>query len=166
MLEKILLQEITLIEYQLLIQKFYGFIIPCEILIDSLSCKSIIKNRKKKRWLEQDLDTLKILNHNENKSSSCSNLPVLSDYDHVLGYLYVMEGATLGGQMIIKMLENKLEITRTQGGRFFNSYGDKTLVMWNDFCLNLSNIAQIEQQDKIIYSASNTFNRLHEWLEH
>jgi len=163
--KKILLQEITLSDYQLLIQKFYGFITPCEALIDSLPCKSVIKKRKKKPWLEQDLHALKISNNHDTNLSICLDLPCLSEYEQVLGYLYVMEGATLGGQIITKMLKTQLQITLDQGGRFFHGYGDKTKIMWNDFCLNLCSINLLEQQNKIINSASDTFNRLHEWME-
>lgn len=165
LLKKILLQEITLSDYKLLIQKFYGFITPCEVLIDSLTCKFVIKNRKKQPWLEQDLRALKISKNNDTKLLICRNLPVLCEYEQVLGYLYVMEGATLGGQIIIKMLKTQLQITLDQGGRFFHGYGDKTKIMWNNFCVDLCSINHIEQQNKIIHSASDTFKRLHEWME-
>ncbi|MBA2651320.1 MAG: biliverdin-producing heme oxygenase [Tatlockia sp.] len=165
LLKKILLKEITLSDYQLLIQQFYGFITPCEALIDSLSCKSVIKNRKKKPWLEQDLHALKISNNTNLYPSVCIDLPVLSEYEQVLGYLYVIEGATLGGQLITKMIKSQLEITADQGGRFFHGYGDKTKIMWSKFCMNLCSITQAEQKNKIIYSASDTFKRLHEWMD-
>jgi heme oxygenase len=89
----------------------------------------------------------------------------LSEYEQVLGYLYVMEGSTLGGQVITKMLKNQLQITPDQGGRFFHGYGDKTKIMWNDFCATLSSIHHIEQQNNIILSAKNTFIQLHAWME-
>lgn len=165
LLKKILLQEITLNDYQLLIQKFYGFITPCEALIDSLKCKSLIKNREKKPWLEQDIHALKISNNNDIKLSICLDLPVLSEYEQVLGYLYVMEGATLGGQIISKMLKTQLQITPDQGGKFFHGHGDKTKIMWHDFCSDLCSIHGIEQQNKIIHSAIDTFKRLHVWME-
>lgn len=163
LLKKILQQEITLSDYKLLIQTFYGFIMPCEALIDLLTCKSVIKNRKKKPWLEQDLLALKI--ENINKQSICIDLPDLSEYEQVMGYLYVIEGATLGGQVLTKMIEAQLPITKDQGGRFFHGYGEKTKIMWNKFCLDLDSITHLEQQYKIINSANDTFKRLHKWME-
>lgn len=165
LLKKILQQELSLSDYQLLIRKFYGFVSPCEVLINSLTCKSVIKNRKKKNWLEQDLRALKMLDNSDTKLMICLNLPCLSGYEQVLGYLYVMEGATLGSQLITKMLKNQLQITQDWGGRFFHGYGDKTAMMWRDFCLALHSINHVEQQNKIIHSAINTFKRLHEWME-
>jgi heme oxygenase len=163
LLKKILQQEITLSDYQLLIKKFYGFITPCEDLIGSLKCKSVIEHRKKKPWLEQDLRALKISN-NDTKLLRCIDLPVLSEHEHVLGYLYVMEGATLGGQVITKMLKTQLQITQDEGGRFFYGYGDETKMMWDEFCSFLCRINDTEQQNKIIHSASNTFNQLFKWM--
>jgi len=165
LLKKISQQEITLSEYQLLIQKFYAFITPCETLINLLTCKLIIKNRKKTFWLEQDLFALKISNNNNSKIPIYPDLPPLFKHEQVLGYLYVMEGATLGAQIITKMLKTQLNITRDQGGRFFHGYGNKTKLMWDDFCFDLRLINQIDQQNKIINSAIDTFNRLYEWME-
>jgi heme oxygenase (biliverdin-IX-beta and delta-forming) len=162
--KKILLQEISLSDYQLLIQKFYGFISPCEAVIDTLTCP-VIHNRKKKPWLEQDLQALKISNKEKVSFSLCLDLPILSEYEQALGYLYVMEGATLGGQVITKLLQTQLQITLDQGGRFFYGYGDTTKIMWQDFCLTLRSINDVEQQNKIIGSASDTFTRLHQWIE-
>ncbi|MBA2709832.1 MAG: biliverdin-producing heme oxygenase [Tatlockia sp.] len=82
-----------------------------------------------------------------------------------MGYLYVIEGATLGGQIIIKMIETQLQLTKNLGGRFFYGYGDKTKVMWDKFCINLNEIDSIEQQNIIITSANDTFKKLHKWLE-
>ncbi|MEO8402330.1 MAG: biliverdin-producing heme oxygenase [Gammaproteobacteria bacterium] len=163
--KKILLQEISLCDYHLLIQKFYDFITPCEALIDSLPCKSIIENRKKQPWLEQDLHALKISTKNDTHFPKCIHLPALYDCEQVYGYLYVMEGATLGAQVITKMLKTQLQITSDRGGRYFYGYGDMTKVMWNDFCLNLRNISDTEQQNKIVHSAIETMYRFYECME-
>lgn len=160
LLKKILQHEITFNDYKCLIKKFYAFITPCEDLINSLECRSIIENRKKIPWLEEDLHLLKM----DNKFPKCIDLPVLSEHEDVLGYLYVMEGATLGGQIISKMLKTQLQITQDNGGRYFNGYGDGTEKMWNEFCSCLSSIKDIQQQNKIILSASNTFNQLYKWM--
>lgn len=163
LLKKILQREITLSDYQLLIGKFYGFITPCEDLIGSLEFKSVIEKRKKKPWLEQDLHALKI-STGDTTLPTCIDLPVLSEHEHVLGYLYVMEGATLGGQIITKILKTQLLITQDNGGRFFYGYGDETKMMWNEFCSFLCSIHDKDKQNKIVLSASNTFNRLYKWM--
>ena len=163
--KKILQHEITLSDYQRLIKKFYGFIIPCEELIDSLTNKYKLNARKKTPWLIQDLSALKIPTNNDSNLPKCTDLPELCEHEHVLGYLYVMEGATLGGQIITKMLNTQLALTQDSGVRFFYGYGHKTKSMWNDFCSQLSNISDTEQQNMIIHSASSTFIRLSKWMQ-
>lgn len=162
---KIMQKKITLCEYQLLIKVLYGFIAPCEDLIDSLKSRSVIKNRKKKILLEQDINALKISENCDVALPKCADLPVLSEHEYVLGYLYVMEGATLGGQIIAKMLKNQLQVTPDHGGRFFYGYGDETKMMWGEFCSFLCRIHSNEQQNKIIHSARSTFKKLYKWME-
>lgn len=165
LLKKIIQNELTPNDYQRLIKKFHGFITPCEDLISTLKCKSIIENRKKKPWLDQDLCALKISTLDDTTPQKCLELPVLLDYEHVLGYLYVIEGATLGGQIISKMLKTQLQITKDQGGRFFYGYGNETKKMWDEYCSLLHNISNAEHKSKIIASARNTYNLLHNWME-
>ena len=50
-----------------------------------------------------------------------------------LGALYVIEGATLGGQVITRYIQSALKIDATNGGRFFAAYGDRTGLLWRDF---------------------------------
>jgi heme oxygenase (biliverdin-IX-beta and delta-forming) len=103
--KKIIFQQITINEYRQLLKKFYGFIEPCEKSIHALSCKSILTHREKTILLKQDLQALGLLENEYSSISQCPVLPKLSKYEHVLGYLYVIEGSTLGGQIIIRMLQ-------------------------------------------------------------
>lgn len=163
LLKKIIDQKISLEEYRFLIKKFYNFIAPCEALINALPCKPIIAGREKTVLLEEDLRALGVIDHVYSEKSWCS-LPQLSEREHVLGYLYVMEGSTLGGQIITQMLQTQLHISVDQGGKFFYGYGKKTKMMWNNFCRDLNNVSDIALQDKIIQSARLTYNTLNEWL--
>jgi len=165
LIKKIMSCQITREEYLLLLEKFYGFIAPCESLINELACKNLITGRSKSLLLAQDLQTLKM-----NKSiffitSQCDHLPQLSEIEDVLGYLYVMEGSTLGGQIITKMLQKQLQISATHGGAVFYGYGNKTKAMWDDFCQNLNRVQDIAQQNKILLSARLTYNTLFQWME-
>jgi hypothetical protein len=65
LLKEILLEQITLYDYQLLIQTFYESMAPCEVMIDSLLCKPCIENKKKMPWLAQHLHTLKVIIHKQ-----------------------------------------------------------------------------------------------------
>ncbi len=80
--------------------------------------------RVKVPWLEQDLYEL-------GRRTPPAGRPVsLSCAEEVLGTLYVLEGATLGGALILR------ELARRGIGlpcRFFTSYGDRRGQMWRAF---------------------------------
>jgi heme oxygenase len=88
-------------------------------------------------------------------------LPEIIDQAQAFGALYVMEGSTLGGQVIAKMVEKQLGLAT--GTTFFKGYGDQTLKMWNDFKLVLD--AQPDDE-KIIRSADATFAKFSLWITH
>ena len=62
-----------------------------------------------------------------------SELPSIRSHQHALGALYVIEGSTLGGKIISKMISHQIPSTDGHGLTFFNSYGDDTITMWERF---------------------------------
>ena len=82
------------------------------------------------------------------------------------GCMYVLEGATLGGQIIRRLLKEKLSITSANGGAFFSAYGDRVRVMWNEFREALSQfaISHPDESEAIVASASETFAKFDHWL--
>lgn len=50
------------------------------------------------------------------------------------GALYVMEGSTLGGQLISRHLEEALGFRDGHGYRFFRGHGQDTGRLWKEFC--------------------------------
>lgn len=63
-------------------------------------------------------------------------LPDMKDPRAALGLLYVMEGATLGGQIILRRLAASPE-TATLPTRFFTAYGGENGLFWRRFCTHL-----------------------------
>lgn len=51
----------------------------------------------------------------------------------LVGCLYVVEGAALGGRMILRRMAAALFISDRRGGRYFNGHGDRTQTLWRDF---------------------------------
>lgn len=81
-------------------------------------------------WLHADLACLGLA-----AEASCLdwNLPSLAEASALVGALYVVEGSTLGGQVISRRLRQSLEVTPTQGGRFFHGWGEETPQHWAHF---------------------------------
>ena len=54
------------------------------------------------------------------------------------GGMYVVEGSSLGGQVIAKTLQQQFGITVDNGGAFFGSRGANTAVLWREFCATMA----------------------------
>ena len=86
--------------------------------------------------------------------------PVDKDFtiSFAMGYMYVTEGSTLGGRMILKHVQEKLGLNEAMGASFFAGYGSETGVKWKSFLSNLTNYAeQSGSSDEIIRGAQHAF---------
>lgn len=95
--------------------------------------------RTKLPWLVADLGHLGV-DHQALGTASfpTASAPTASGFDDagaLVGTLYVIEGATLGGQVISRHLQSTLGLGVCTGARFFNGYGDAALTQqrWQDF---------------------------------
>ena len=77
----------------------------------------------------------------------------------------MIEGATLGGQIITRHLQANLELTPLTGAAFFDGYGARTGGQRKAFCAMLrANAGESVRQDDILTSANQTFETLGQWL--
>ena len=96
----------------------------------------------------------------------CRDLPPLTTQAEVLGCLYVIEGATLGGRMIGRHIEATLGITAAAAGSFFGGYGADTGSMWQGMRqLLLGAATDRPTENAIVANAITTFNCLRGWCE-
>jgi heme oxygenase len=78
-----------------------------------------------------------------------------------LGYMYVIEGSTLGGRMILKHIKTALGFDEQNGAHFFAGYGNETGKRWNKFIAIFANYAVIEScQQEIITAATDAFESI------
>ena len=96
----------------------------------------------------------------------CDFAPSAPTVEDGLGILYVLEGSTLGGQLILRELQPQLNISPEFGGRFFSSYGKQISSMWRQYIEALDRYATVPQAaDTIERSAIDTFRAFDRWLE-
>ena len=91
----------------------------------------------------------------------CSELPSAATPAQVAGVMYVLEGSTLGGQLLSRHFERLLSVRPGAGGAFFAGYGARTGSMWRGFC------ERAERDGDVVESvgpALQTFDILHGWL--
>ncbi|MVN86621.1 heme oxygenase [Deinococcus sp. HMF7620] len=74
-----------------------------------------------------------------------------------LGALYVLEGATLGGQIIGRHLRAR-GITPDSGGAYFSGYGPQTGPMWRAFGAAMNSEVAPEDEARVLAGARQTFD--------
>ena len=91
----------------------------------------------------------------------CPAMPSLRTRPQLLGAMYVVEGSTLGGQVITRQLAQAGISLRA----YFTGYGALTGPRWKAFCQLLTETAPMgPDQDEIVASARLTFQRLDQWI--
>ena len=126
--------------YWLVLSAYYHFYQAMEALIESASehLKSGFDYgpRRKHGFLRQDLvDSFHIDPEDAFWRPNREFLPIrIEDQAELVGALYVIEGATLGGQVISRQIQaGRLGVTAEHGGRFFHGYGELTTSRWSEF---------------------------------
>jgi heme oxygenase len=127
-------------KYQALLQAYYRIYEAIEHQIDAFSTANQVamdySARRKLPWLDADLRYLGLAPHSEHWPLLRADIPALRDAGALIGTLYAIEGATLGGQVISRHLQSTLGMGANTGARFFNGYGDTpaTQARWQEFC--------------------------------
>lgn len=87
-------------------------------------------------------------------------VPSYRSPDEVLGGLYVLEGSTLGGAVIVRRLTRDLALTPQAGAAYFNAHGPQAGVMWNAFRRLLDDDRVGWDHAHVIRGAQRTFDVL------
>jgi heme oxygenase len=157
-----------LLSYRHLLEKFYGFYAPVEQHLPGVSGleKTVpdLSSRMKTHLLREDL---RDLGGDALSLPLCQSLPQLKNVAEALGCLYVLEGATLGGQVLSRQAKNALGITPLYAGRFFSSYGPQVGAMWKRFSQSADAYCELHPQERsaIVKSATDSFSALSIWMQ-
>ena len=92
--------------------------------------------------------------------------PPAPEWPAVLGAMYVIEGSTLGGQLITRHLEQTLNLRDGNGYSYFMGYGPHTGAKWREFGSMVERFAESapDHHTSIIDSAKGAFEQLHSIL--
>lgn len=151
-------------DYAQILQLFYGYFGGLEQQINYFIGSEQLADFNERRKTEAIADDIKSLGHQPVDVAQGSALPEITNVLQAFGALYVIEGSTLGGSIISKMISGKLGINN--GLSFFNSYGDNTMNMWAKFRHVLNELPADELTAATIVAAANeTFTRFSEWFD-
>src|SRR5690606_7092172 len=160
-LEKVLVQKIRSIQaiddYLEILHYFYRFFAPLErsIFPQFNGALPDAAQRRKADWILEDIHFFRPAYQPVFTSSST---PEITSLPQAIGALYVMEGSTLGGQVICKMVAQKLDVSQAEGFKFFSGYGEGTLAMWDNFKKYINNRSwNPEEENEVIDAANRTF---------
>ncbi len=120
--------------------------------------------RRKQPLLERDLVTLGV------SAREVTSLPRWApraglDAAAALGAVYVFEGATLGGRVLLPLVERDLGVSADSGAAFLASYRDEVDLMWRRFCGVVEAWCDTAaRRERIVAGATETFEQLEQWL--
>ncbi|QJI39074.1 biliverdin-producing heme oxygenase [Pseudomonas sp. ADAK13] len=154
--------------YRELMSAYYGFYQPLERALAPWG--EIIPGlewgrRSKTPYLQADLLALGLSAPQIDALPLCSELPAITNVAQALGALYVLEGATLGGQVLRNLIEIKIGVGSVNGGAFMNVYGAETSALWQRFLECLSPLQAAAERVAAVNVAESTFVRFEQWLE-
>ena len=160
--------HMTCDSYRRTLEHFYGYYQPVEVAVRAVDgwagCGLDLDQRRKIPLLESDLRALG--RRSLGSIPICHIAPQPNRLAEAFGYLYVTEGATLGGQMISRHVRELIAVTPERGGRFFHGYGNQTGTMWQTFRMALAAFATTrDTQDEVVAAAVQTFRTLRAWCE-
>ena len=136
--------------------KMYGFLKPYEDRLRQhhFAPEWAIEQRYRAHLILQDLPA------GSAALPLCPALPPLHTWPQLLGAMYVLEGSTLGGQVIARQLAKAAIPARV----YFSGYAERTGPMWKSFCLLLEQAVTPENEDEVVASAGRTFQCLDAWI--
>ncbi|RYE33439.1 MAG: hypothetical protein EOP42_08295 [Sphingobacteriaceae bacterium] len=126
-------------------------------LTDDLKTKLQVNNRYKLSALEKDLKEsgIDFMEINQDKTDTV----ISKNSAAVLGAMYVLEGATLGGNVIVKKLKVNQNLQNLHlNFYYYQVYGSELVTNWKQFCQILNTKVAAEDYETSIQSALKTFD--------
>ena len=150
-----------------LLARFHGFYVPVEARLltfePTFRAHGVeLAQRLKAAMLQRDLEALEGCTR---AHAPPAWMPALSAFPRAVGCLYVLEGSTLGGQIILRHVRESLGLDAANGAAFFAGYGARTGAMWHAFSRFLSALPfGAHDAGQAIAAARETFESLERWL--
>ncbi len=149
-------------DYEGFLKIIAAFLLPMEEVLHQFPLKTLVPDidgRKRSKDLLEDI------RHYDKKWElmQTASLPPIHTIYHAIGALYVLEGSTLGGPLIAKMIRKQTGLDSTL--LYFENYQEKRKTMWDNFRMALDQPALQPHTDIITASAIGCFTAYQKWLE-
>lgn len=152
-------------QYSELLNLFFTYFGALEKRINQYIGTSQLPDYPERRKTESLLNDINYLGGSAMDAIEDADVPQIGNPLEAFGALYVIEGSTLGGVMISKMMKKQLNL---EGGglSFFESYGSETEAMWSRFKEVLDRQVSNDADVQLILSAADeTFLKFKQWID-
>jgi len=162
-------ERISLVEYKALLARLYGFHCSLERGLRAAPFQILdifnLRQRERSLALRADLRFLGMTEAEIHSLPQCEFLPAVSSKSDLLGRLYVVEGAGLGGRVLASKLNGLLGDHGSKGRSFFAARPAQDPLPWPAFCEWMEVQSRAIDISIAISSAEMTFRALAYWLD-
>lgn len=150
--------------YQALVSRFYGFHAALEPgLMTALAPE--YRPVERADLLSHDLQTLGLPDTEIDNLPRCAEIPEHASRARAFGVAYVLEGSALGGQIVGRIVKDRLGYDRDQGAAFFFGQGRHIGEDWRAFGAACDRyFAQHGGEAEAVQAANETFDAIGVWL--
>lgn len=147
--------------YCALLARFYAFHAGWEPVLASLiGDPAFFDSRRKLGLLAADLTRLGLAPERIAALASCPPAPTVTTISAAYGAMYVLEGSTLGGQLISRQVAERLGFSADDGAAYYNAYGRAVGGMWRAFGERVNQAAPMLDGEAVIAGARDAFAQL------
>jgi heme oxygenase (biliverdin-IX-beta and delta-forming) len=154
--------------YRGLLARTLGYYRPVEQMLAAFDWHTVgidFAARRKAPMLVADLQALGVSAARLRELAWCAAIPSPASLAGALGVMYVLEGATLGGQVIVRMLSEKHGLSPTTGAAFHHGYGPANGARWRQFKEAAEgHLTATALHDEAVRCARATFRTFESWL--
>jgi heme oxygenase (biliverdin-IX-beta and delta-forming) len=157
-------QGLNIAEYVQCLQRIYGVVAAWEERAAAIAPEwllTAVLARQRSPLLELDLAWFGVSEKDDRRPT----LPEMNNLPSLFGTMYVMEGSTLGGQLIARHVEAALHLSEGRGNSYFRGHGSQTGPLWKEFCEMLKLRIPDEQTDTVVVSAKAMFRTFATWMQ-
>jgi heme oxygenase len=159
--------DVTVDHYRRYLGRMWGIQAPFDALLDEEAAGAALPDaaaRRRAATLRADLVALGLGDEAIDRLPLCA-LPLTCEPASLLGGLYVLEGSTLGGQIIRRHLQRHLGAETAVATRYLGAYDDVPR-MWSRFCaaVDAFALAHPSATPQLVGAAVATFAAVRAWL--
>lgn len=154
--------------YMLYLMRIYGFESPLEstlLMTPALDLMVNLRERSRASFIAQDLLALGLKPSLVAELPMCLTIPSFRGAAEALGWMYVVERATLAHSVIRNHLLTRLPAEMQRASNYLQSYSGVVGQRWRAFGAVLDNVARHPAiADRIVASANDAFRCQRRWL--